>query len=358
MPNEPGRLHVDQQQLTAGLLLVLTIIALGGVLKITGTIVQPLVIALLLSFVLSPLVEFLHRGRIPWLASVLIVIALLLGFGILVAFVLYSSVQSVVRQLPRYIGRLLVLARQLLDALELPPDILYEFDLARQIGSYLVSFSGDFLSVLGSLAMILVFLLFLLLEKPYLRPKVMQALQGPRTETIWRIVGHTNAQIGRYLSVKLVVSLATGLLVWGAFTLIGVEFAFIWAAMTFLFNFIPSIGSILIGAASFVFALVQFYPDPNPIIAVGISMLTIQFVLGNVIDPKLQGDRLKISPVVILFSLLFWGWLWGIVGMFLAVPLTVALKIVFENIPGFDFLGVLMGRTETDQPQAAETEKD
>ncbi|HKJ85435.1 MAG TPA: AI-2E family transporter, partial [Spirochaetia bacterium] len=174
---------------------------------------------------------------------------------------------------------------------------------------------------------------------------------------IWRIVGHTNAQIGRYLSVKLIVSLATGLLVWGAFTLIGVEFAFIWGATSFLFNFIPSIGSILIGATSFVFALVQFYPDPNPIVAAGISMLTIQLVLGNVIDPKLQGDRLKISPVVILFSLLFWGWLWGIVGLFLAVPLTVALKIVFENIPGFEFLGVLMGRTEADYQDQAETEK-
>ncbi len=357
MINEPGRLHVDQQKFAAGLLLVLTIIAVGGVLRITATIVQPLVIALLLSFVLSPLVEFLRRLHIPWLVSILIVIALLLGFGTLIALILYSSVQSVVRRLPGYIDRLLLLVRQLIEALELPPEILSEFDLTRQIGGYLVSFSGSFLSVLGSLTMVLIFLLFLLLEKPYLRPKVMEALESARTEKIWRIVGHTNAQIGRYLSVKLIVSLATGLLVWGAFSLIGVEFAFIWGATSFLFNFIPSIGSILIGAASFLFALVQFYPDPNPILAAGISMLTIQLVLGNVIDPKLQGDRLKISPVVILFSLLFWGWLWGIIGLFLAVPLTVAMKIVFENIPGFEFLGVLMGRTETEGREDAETEK-
>jgi predicted PurR-regulated permease PerM len=340
---------VDQQRVTSALLLILTIIAVGGVLKLTAGIVQPLAIALLLSFVLNPLVERLHRIKVPRLVGIFAVIMLLLAFGSLVAFILYTSVQSVVRQLPRYIDRLLELARQLIELLELPPELLTELNVTRQLGSYLVSFSGGFLSVLGSLTMVLVFLLFLLLEKPYLRPKVMEALQGPRTETIWRIVGHTNAQIGRYLSVKLIVSLATGLLVWASFSIIGVDFAFIWGVLSFLFNFIPSIGSILVGVTSIAFAFVQFFPEPNPIVAAAISMLTIQLVLGNVIDPKLQGDQLKISPVVILFSLLFWGWLWGIVGLFLAVPLTVALKIAFENIPGFEFLGVLMGRTETEE---------
>lgn len=348
MSDDSGRPHVDQQRFSAGLLFVITIIAVGGVLKITAGIVQPLVVALLLSFVLNPLVERLHRIRVPRALAILAVIVLLLGFGSLVAFILYSSVQSVVRQLPLYIDRMLELARQVIEVLELPPNLLTELDITRQLGSYVVSFSGSFLSVLGSLTMVLIFLLFLLLEKPYLRPKVMEALHGPRTERIWRIVGHTNAQIGRYLSVKLVVSLATGLLVWAAFSIIGVDFAFIWGVLSFLFNFIPSIGSIVIGVASVAFAFVQYYPEPNPIFAAAVSMLTIQLVLGNVIDPKLQGDSLKISPVVILFSLLFWGWLWGIIGLFLAVPLTVALKIVFENIPGYEFVAVLMGRTESE----------
>lgn len=333
----------------SSLLMVLTIIAVGGVLRLTASIVQPLVIALLLSFVLNPLVERLHRIRIPRVVGIVVVIALLLGIGTGVVMILYSSGQSVVRRVPVYIDRLLELARQLIDLVDLPPDILAELDLTREIGTRLVAFSGGFVGMLGSLTMVLIFLLFLLLEKPYLRPKVMEALQGPRTERIWRIVGHTNQQIGRYLSVKLIVSLATGALVWAAFSIIGVDFAFIWGVLSFLFNFIPSIGSIVIGLTSVAFAFVQFVPDPNPIIAASVSMLTIQLLLGNVIDPKLQGDSLKISPVVILFSLLFWGWLWGVVGLFLAVPLTVALKIVFENIPGYEFIGVLMGRAETEE---------
>ena len=344
MDNEIGRAHLDQQRLTAGLLLVLTVLAAGAVMQQASSILQPLVIAMLLTLVLDPLVERLHRLRIPRIAAILIVIVMILGVGTLLVLLLYSSVQAVVRQVPGYLERLLELVQELTVTLDLPADALLGLDIIGPIGSSLVSFSGSFLSVLGSLTMVLIFLLFLLLEKPYLRPRVMDALQGPRTERIFRIVEHTNAQIGRYLSVKLFVSAVTGVLVWIAFSIIGVEFALIWAVLSFLFNFIPSIGSIVIGVVSTVFAFVQFYPEPGRIVAAGVSMLTIQLVLGNVIDPKMQGDSLKISPVVILFSLLFWGWLWGVVGLFLAVPLTVVIKIVTENIPGFEFIGVLMGR--------------
>lgn len=332
-----------------GLLLVLVVIAVGAVFQLAASILQPLVIALLLTFVLSPLVELLHRIRVPRLAAIFVVIVILLGMGFLIALVLYASVQSVLREFPSYQQRLVEIYRLLSGRFDLPENLLSELQLVREIGSYLVTFSSGFLGVLGSIVMIIIFLLFLLLEKPYLRPKVMEALEGPRTEKLWKIVGHTNQQIGRYLTVKLVVSSGTGGLVWLAFSIIGVDFAFVWGVLSFLFNFIPSIGSIFIGVTSVGFAVLQFYPDWNPIVIAAVSMLTIQLVLGNVIDPKMQGDSLKISPVVILFSLLLWGWLWGIVGLFLAVPLTVALKIVFENIPGLEFVGVLMGRSEVEE---------
>ncbi len=341
-PGEP--LHAQN-----GLLLVLVVIAVGAVFQLAGGILQPLVIALLLSFVLSPLVDGLHRIGVPRIAAIVLVIVILLGLAFLIALVLYASVQSVLREFPFYQQRIVEIYRLAGERFDLPQNLLMELQLVRELGSYLVSFSSGFLGVLASLIMIIIFLLFLLLEKPYLRPKVMEALQGPRTDKLWRIVGHTNQQIGRYLTVKLVVSTATGGLVWLAFSVIGVDFAFVWGVLSFLFNFIPSIGSILIGVASVGFAVLQFYPDWNPILVAGISMLTIQLVLGNVIDPKMQGDSLKISPVVILFSLLLWGWLWGVVGLFLAVPLTVALKIVFENIPGLEFVGVLMGRSEVEE---------
>lgn len=355
---------MDQQRLNSALLFILVLIAVGAVFNLTAGIVQPLVVALLLTFVLNPIVELLHRIRIPRIVGILVVIILLLGIGTLFAYIVYSSMQRLLRQFPAYYERLLELVRTLLDRFELPETIIADLDLSRELGSALVAISGDFLSLSSSLIMVLVFLLFLLLEKPFIRPKVMEALEGPRTEKIWRMVGDINAQIGRYLSVKLLVSTATGGLVWLTFSIVGVDFAFIWGVLSFLLNFIPSIGSIVISLVSAVFAIVQFYPDLNPILAAVFSMVTIQLILGNIIDPKLQGDSLKISPVVILFSLLLWGWLWGIVGLFLAIPLTVALKIVFEHIPSLAWIGVLMGRdsgvtaSTTKEEHGTETDSD
>jgi predicted PurR-regulated permease PerM len=113
--------------------------------------------------------------------------------------------------------------------------------------------------------------------------------------------------------------------------------------LTFLFNFIPSIGSIVITAVSAAFAVVQFLPQWNLIIATFLSMAVTQIVIGNVVDPQLLGERLNLSPVVILLSLLVWGWIWGVIGMFLAVPITAAIKITLENVPGVRAIGILMG---------------
>jgi predicted PurR-regulated permease PerM len=99
----------------------------------------------------------------------------------------------------------------------------------------------------------------------------------------------------------------------------------------------------VITAVSAAFAVVQFLPQWNLIIATFLSMAVTQIVIGNVVDPQLLGERLNLSPVVILLSLLVWGWIWGVIGMFLAVPITAAIKITLENVPGVRAIGILMG---------------
>ncbi|HUX13768.1 MAG TPA: AI-2E family transporter [Spirochaetia bacterium] len=334
---------MNYARVITGLLIVITAIAVGAVLKLTVNIMLPLVIALLLSFVLSPLVEWLVRMRVPRILAIILVILLFLGFGFLLGLVLYSSVHSMIRIWPSYQRRFLNIMDTTIKSLNISAPLVDRFNLSRSLSSIAVTFFGNFIGFLAGLIMVLVYLLFILLEKPFLRKKLHDAIQGPRTEKVYKILGHINKQVGRYLTIKFIVSLVTGLLVWGAFALIGLDFAFIWGVLAFLFNFVPSIGSIAVGVVSLVFAVVQFYPDWNPVIAVGLSMLAIQNVIGNFTEPKLQGDNLNLSPVIILFSLLLWGWLWGVMGMFLSVPLTVALKIILEHIPGLEFAGVLMG---------------
>lgn len=324
-------------------LFVIALVAAGSVLRLTGSIFIPFAIAVLLSFVFSPIVSFLVKRHVPRFLAITSVLLIFVAFGFLIALVIYSSFQSLLREFPTYQARFSTLLQELIERFDLPADIASQLEITRTIGSTLLSFSGNFMSFVSGFVVVMVFLLFLLLEKPYTRRKMTMAVRDETTRRLSRVLIHITSQIGRYVAVKLFVSSLTAVVVYIAFSIIGVDFPFVWSVLTFLFNFIPSIGSLAITFVSGVFALIQFLPDWNPIIAAFLSMSTAQFLIGNVIDPKMLGDRLNLSPVIILLSLLLWGWLWGTAGLFLAVPLTVAVKIVFENIPGLEAFGILMG---------------
>jgi AI-2 transport protein TqsA len=334
---------VDTHKINTGLLFTIALVSVGLVLRLAASIFIPFVIAILLYFILAPMVNSLEKMHVPRYLSVITVLLIVLAVSSLLGLIVYTSVQSLIREFPAYQRRFFEILSEIIERFELPPDVLEQFDLIGTVRLFLLTLSGNFMTFLSGLVVVLIYLLFLLLEKPYMKNKVTQALQEHNTRKITIVFAHITTQIGRYLRVKLFVSFLTGCVVYMGFMIIGVEFAFIWGFLTLLFNFIPSIGSIVIGVTSSLFVIIQFVPDWNPIVAALLIMGLSQFFIGNVLDPKLLGDSLNVSPVVILFSLLFWGWLWGVIGMFLAVPLTVALKITFENIPGLEPLSVLMG---------------
>ncbi len=324
-------------------LFIVALVAVGVVLRLMGGIFIPFVIALLLSFVFAPLVSGLVKVRLPRIIAVSITLIVFVAFGYLIVLVVYSSVQSLLREFPKYQLRFTLLLREMIEQFDLPADFFSQMEITRNIGNALLAFSGNFMSFASGFMVVFIFLLFLLMEQPYLKGKMSIAFRDSTTRRFAIVLAHINQQVARYIGVKLVVSFLTAVVVYILFRLIGVDFPFIWAIMTFLFNFIPSIGSIAITFITGVFAIVQFLPEWNPIIATFVGMGLTQFIIGNVIDPKLLGDRLNLSPVVILLSLLIWGWLWGTAGLFLAVPLTVTIKIILENVPGLEAFGVLMG---------------
>jgi predicted PurR-regulated permease PerM len=337
-----------------GMLGFFVALAIIGTLKLTSGFIQPFVIALLLSFILNPLVEFFVRIRIPRFFGIILVIVILLGFSVLIGLVMFESVNSLVAQYPKYQDRFFIVVDFFVETFNLPGDFITQFEIPRTLASLLVSVSSNLFGFLGNVALTMVFLLFIMMEKPFIKLKLREALKHERTEKIGKIFANINKQVGRYLVIKFFVSFLTAIIVFGTFSAVGVDFPFIWALLTFLFNFIPTIGSIIISVVSILFALIQFFPDWNPIILAGISMVTPQLLIGNILDPKLTGDSLNLSPVVILLALLLWGWLWGTSGLFLAVPLTVGIKIAFEYIPGLHFLGVLMGTGSRPAPIVAD----
>ena len=342
-PARQLRLPTGVTRATTIYLAILALVAVGGVLRILSSIFVPFVIAVLLSFVFAPVVSFLTKRHVPRFFAISAVLLIFLAFGFLLGMIVYSSFQSLLREFPSYQARFSQLLFDSIERFDIPSDILSQLEVTRTIGNTLLSFSGSFVSFASAFMLVMVFLLFLLMEKPYTRRKLRLAVHDTTTKRISQVLVHITSQVSRYIAVKLLVSSLTAVIVYVAFSFIGVDFPFIWAVLTLLFNFIPSIGSIVITAISSIFAFVQFFPDLPPIFAVFLSMSIAQFLIGNVLDPKLLGDRLNLSPVVILLTLLVWGWLWGTAGLFLAVPLTVTVKIVFENIPGFEPIGILMG---------------
>jgi predicted PurR-regulated permease PerM len=183
----------------------------------------------------------------------------------------------------------------------------------------------------------------MLLAKPYANDKLRAAFSPARADAIIEITGTISRQIGAYLGALFVISLVTGLCVWGALAWMGIEFAFAWGLLAFVLNFIPNIGSIVASIPPVLTALVQFAPSIWPAVGVAAVLLVIQNTLGNFVAPKVYGDRLNLSPVVILLFLVFWGWLWGIVGALLAVPIAAAIQIALSHIPALAPLAVMMG---------------
>lgn len=331
----------------AGLSLgVLAVIATGAVLQAARSVVIPLVVAWLLSYLLAPAVNFLvKRLRIPALVAVLAVVALLVALLWGAGMVAQQRLVTFVKNFPAYQGKISGVLDMYAQRLHVPMDWLEVNDWTRHLTGALLQFSKFFVGFVSYSVLVLVFLVFMLLARPYSDAKLRKAFEKSpeRAETVIEVSRRISLQITRYLGTLFLVSLMTGLTVWGALEWMGVEFAFAWGLLAFVLNFIPTVGSIVASIPPVLMMLVQKAPDFWPAAGVAGVLFVIQQLFGNFVGTKLYGDRLNLSPVVILLFLLLWGWLWGVAGALLAVPIAAAIQITLEHIPALKPLAVLMG---------------
>jgi predicted PurR-regulated permease PerM len=151
-----------------------------------------------------------------------------------------------------------------------------------------------------------------------------------------------------YVFLKAIVSAGTGVLISLLMWALGVDFPLLWGLIAFMFNFVPNIGSVIAAVPAVLLALVQH--GVGVAAGVGVGYIAINLVVGNVIEPKLMGEKLGLSTLVVFLSLVFWGWLWGPVGMLLSVPLTVIVKIALEHSDDFRWVAILLGPSDDDPP--------
>lgn len=339
---------MESNRITTASLIIVVVFITGVVLKLARPVLFPFFLAIFLAFTLSPILDFLTRFKIP--RSLGIVIILLSTFVLLyfLGVLLYSSGKTFAAEWTKYGQKINDILASVFEKLPIPPQEIESFNIMDQLdlnsaGNLLLSTLGNFVSFLSNLFLIIIFLVFILAGRGKTEAKVLRYFKKEQGETFVQIKNNIDSQIQRYLGIKTVVSFITGLLATIVLLFFGVDFAIVFGFLTFILNYIPNVGSIIASFLPLIIAVFQF-DTLWPAFWIFIILSTMQMVLGNFIEPKIMGKGLGLSPLVILFSLFFWGWLWGLPGMILAVPIAAIIKIVTSNIPALEFISVLIGR--------------
>ncbi|MFN3919188.1 MAG: AI-2E family transporter [Methylohalobius sp.] len=312
-------------------------------LRAAAQILAPFLLSLFIAILLWPLVAWLYRHRVPaWLAIALADVGLVV-LMVLTALFIGKSIDNFLGNLPFYQSRLQANMAGLLEwlteqGIEVSRERLAEFFNAAR----LVQWAGVLLNTLTAAfangAMILFYVTFMFLEA-FLLPDKLQAIFGD-TKLAVRFEAFF-ANLRRYLHLKNLISLATGLAVAFWLTLLEVDYPILWGAVAYVLNFIPNIGSFVAALPAILLALVQY--EAWNALYTALGYLVINTVIGGFIDPRIVGKGLGISTLAVLLSLIFWGWVLGPVGMFLSVPITVIFKMFLEDNPHTRWIAILLG---------------
>ncbi len=345
----PGDFNSANVQLF--LLAVIAVFVFGVILHELRSVLIPFVIAVLLSIIFSPMVIALKSRGAP---TVLALVVVLLAFAlilVLLSLLVYSSTDSFVREIPKYERKLTALVNNVFHSITETAARMniqledFQWSQAVQLSSITGAFTagvGTFLNFLSNLFLVLLFMLFILAGSGDLADKIRSAFPQNQSERMAAIIRNIESQVRQYLLAKTLISAATGLVAFVILWIFGVDFPLVWAILTFLLNFIPNIGSLIAVIFPAALSFLQFDSAGQSLLLL-VLLTVMQTIMGNVVEPRLMAFRLNLSALVVLASLIFWGWLWGILGMILAVPLMATVKIVLENIRQLQPLSVLMG---------------
>lgn len=333
-------------------LLFFAFILMGFLCKVLSSVLIPVAIAIFMALAFYPVVKNLEaKAHIKWVFGTLIVVVIvLLAIGSVSSF-LAKGVQTIATEYSKYESRFMSIYRLIAKQLNLVIDEEKSFinnlwgilEVRQFVQDLALGFSSGVLSFGKYLVLILIMFSFLLIEIKGFKTRITNAVKDENKQTVLNISQQIGQDVVRFLSIKFFISLATGLLVFVMALIIGLDFPMVWAFLAFVMNFIPTFGSIISTLLTTIFALLQFYPYYGKVVFVFLFMVAINFLLGNILEPRIEGERLGLSPFAILVSLALWGYLWGFIGMILAVPMTVIVKIFCENIPYLNIISTVLG---------------
>ena len=324
------------------LILAAFVIIVAG-MKVASPILVPVLLATFIATISAPPLLWLERRGLPTVLALLTVIAVILSVGLLVATLMGKSLAEFQSQLPIYEARLENLFAVLNStAAQFEIEIRFS-DIASFINPNSIATGvGRVVNELGGLIanafLIFLMVIFILFEVSTL-PKKLERIIAKPVDSMERL-SQFKRNLQRYLVIKTLTSMATAALVFGLLEFFGVDFSVLWAVLAFFLNFVPNIGSIIAALPAVLITLLQIDLATATWVAVG--YLVINNVVGTVIEPRIAGRHLGLSPMVVFMSLIFWGWILGPVGMFLSVPLTMMVRLVAESSDNARWISVLL----------------
>lgn len=341
-----------------GLFILAALVIIMAGIKTASNILIPFLLSVFIAIICNPLINKAAEYKIPKSIAIVFVIVIFVGLVMSLAGLIGNSLNELSAVMPTYRAQLTEKFAQLIDRLadfniHVSKRILMQYlDPAAAMG-----FAADMLSgfgnIMANLFLIILTVVFMLFESSAIPTKLHLTMKDPEMK-IKKIDRFLNA-VNQYLAIKTIVSIATGCLVSLMLWAIGLDFFLLWGVLAFLFNYIPNIGSIIAAVPAILLALLQLSPAAAGLIGVG--YMTINAVMGNMVEPRYLGKGLGLSTLVVFLSLIFWGWLLGTVGMLLSVPLTMIIKIGLENSAEGQWFSILLSdasQTEEDAKELTE----
>ena len=324
-----------------------------GILALTyfRSFLQPFAIALVIWYMIFELKRLIGKITIKEKTLPKGIRTIIATFSILILLALFYEIiiynmQLILKKLPFYFNELkeylqqIDLFNQLFDFQQIIQQL--EFN---EIGNLATGIMGSITAIAGDFFMIIIFVLFLMVEEVFMEKKFHNMMyESRKSDDFYPVFKRVSHSIRRYLSVKTFTSLLTGILSYIMLTILDVEFATFWAFLIFIFNYIPYLGSLIATLLPSIFAILQF----NSLLSfvwVFMAVESIQLLVGNFIEPKVMGRSLNLSPLGVILALSFWGSLWGVIGMIIAVPAASILVIILSQFSETRFLAIMFSET-------------
>ena len=333
------------------------IIIIGGI-KVTSAIILPLLLAIFISLMLLQPVHWLQSKKVPKNLAILLVLFLFTTLFYALGDLLGSSLSDFSENLPEYKSKLYEITDENretfkmfgIDSVENNPMNIEPGAIMKMILLGL----GQAKKFIAKFFIIMLLTLFFLFELDSFPVKFNAMFSRIGNKKVQINLNKIVVNLRSYLQIKSLTSFATGLFIYIFLMILGVRYAILWSMIAFLLNYVPNIGSLIAAIPAVIFAGIQL--GGGALLYTGIIYLFVNFIIGSVIEPRIMGKGMGLSTAVILISLMFWGWLFGPIGMFLSVPLTMVLKIFLETNEDSRYFAILIG-TEDEAKRILKNEK-